>query len=236
MIISLLFVTLGNIMGFIPVTAQLDSLDQTLLVQQIITPVDELVPAIGGNDSGITIVEFGDYQCIHCSNFNRGVKDLLISEYVDTGQTKFIYKDFPINDRETGLSTLAAEASYCAAEQNKYWEYHDILFRNAKRDSNNDWVNLENLKEFAADVGVSNGTQFESCLNSHKYVRLVNDNEVLARTLEITSTPSFIIAKTNGNGIETTANNLVFIIGEHPHTVFGETISLMNNNMNNSNS
>ena len=200
-LVSLLSITLVlifvNMVGFEPTTAQVESLEQTFLARQIITPVDELVPSIGENDSGIAIVEFGDYQCIHCSNFNRNVKDLLISEYVDSGQASFIYKDFPVNDKEIKLSTLAAEASYCAAEQNKYWEYHDELFRNTKRDANQNWVNLENLNEFAANVGVVNGTQFESCLNSHKYLQLVKDNEVLARTLQISSTPSFIIANTN---------------------------------------
>ena len=215
--------------GLVPIKAQLESLDQTSLAQQVINPVDDSVPYLGENGSEIVIVEFGDYQCIHCSNFNRDVKDLLMSEYVDTGQAKFIYKDFPINDKETKLSTLAAEASYCAAEQDKYWEYHDELFRNVKRDSDKDWVNLENLREFASAVGVVNGTQFESCLNSHKYVELVNENELLARTLEIPSTPSFIIAKMNDNGTATAAGNLILVIGEHPYTTFGETISLIDN-------
>jgi protein-disulfide isomerase len=234
--VSLLAITLvlvfGTIVGFESARAQVDSLEQPSLAQQIINPVDELVPSAGGNNSGITIVEFGDYICIHCSNFNRDVKDLLISEYVDSGQANFIYKDFPVNDRETKLSTLAAEASYCAAEQDKYWEYHDELFRNTKRDTNQNWVNLENLKEFAANVGVVNGSQFESCLNSHKYVQLVKDNELLARTLEIPSTPSFVIANTNSTSVgsatrNSTAPTLILMVGEQPHTVFGEAIAIV---------
>jgi protein-disulfide isomerase len=162
----------------------------------------------------------------------REVKDLLISEYVDSGQANFIYKDFPVNDRETKLSTLAAEASYCAAEQDKYWEYHDELFRNTKRVINQNWVNLENLKEFAANVGVVNGSQFESCLSSHKYVQLVKDNELLARTLEIPSTPSFVIANANSTSVGSATGNsaaptLILVVGEQPHTVFGEAIALV---------
>jgi protein-disulfide isomerase len=224
--------------GVESVRAQLESPDQSSIARQIINPVDELVPSIGRNDSGITIVEFGDYQCIHCSNFNRNVKDLLISKYVDSGQANFIYKDFPVNDGETKLSTLATEASYCAAEQDKYWEYHDELFRNTKRDINQNWVNLENLKEFAANVGVVNGSQFEGCLNSHKYVQLVKDNELLARTLEIPSTPSFVIANANSTNVGSATGNstipsLILIVGEQPDTVFGEAISLVKDISNN---
>lgn len=219
--------------GLVAVYAQSEASEQNELIRQIISPVEDFVHLIKANDSDVIIVEFGDYQCNHCANFNRNVKDLLISEYVDTGEASFMYKDFPVNDGEDELSTLAAEASYCAAEQGKYWEYHDELFRNTIRDSNQNWVTLENLNEFAINVGVANDAQFQACLNSHKHVQLVKENELLARTLELPSTPSFAITSTNGSAI---SPNLILMAGEHPHTDFGEAISQlrdMNNNSNN---
>ncbi|MGH9975677.1 MAG: DsbA family protein [Nitrososphaeraceae archaeon] len=222
--------------GFISTFAQLESVNQSPLIQRIVNPVDEMVPIIETNDSKIVIVEFGDYQCIHCANFNMNDKDLLISEYVDTGQASYMFKDFPVNDRDDKLSTLAAEASYCAAEQNMYWEYHDELFRNTERNTNQNWVTIENLNEFAKNIGVDDGRDFEDCLNSHKYLRLVEENESLAMDLGLPSTPSFII--TNANGTSTTNNNtkfdenMILMIGEHPYTDFGEAIAQIND-MNN---
>jgi protein-disulfide isomerase len=44
---------------------------------------------------------------------------------VDAGKVRFLFKDYPINDLSDRASLIAAEASYCAADQGKYWEYHD---------------------------------------------------------------------------------------------------------------
>ncbi len=226
---------------FLSTYAQIGSVEQSQIIQGITNPVDEMVPIIRTNDSSdIIIVEFGDYKCIHCADFNRNVKDLLISEYVNTGQAGYMYKDFPVNDKDDSkLSTLAAEASYCAAEQDKYWEYHDMLFRNTQRNSNPNWITIENLNEFARNVGIENTMKFNACLSSHRYLQLVEENELLARELGLPSTPSFII--TNSNGTSTSNDNtkleesLIFMIGEHPYTDFGEAIAqirdINNNNV-----
>ncbi len=74
------------------------------------------------------------------------------------------------------MSTLAAEASYCAAEQNKYWQYHDEIYRNYKGE-NTGWISKESLIDFAKKVGVNNIEQFSSCLDSHKYNQVVMKND-----------------------------------------------------------
>ncbi|MDQ4073568.1 MAG: DsbA family protein, partial [Thermoproteota archaeon] len=116
--------------------------------------------ALGSNNATITVVEFGDYQCPYCARFNVETKDDLIANYIDTGIVKFVFKDFILNDLpQDKLSTLAAEASYCAAEQNKYWEFHDEVYRNSEGE-NTGWLSKEALIGFANTVQIQNIDQF----------------------------------------------------------------------------
>ena len=64
--------------------------------------------------------------------FNTKTMPIIVSNILEKGKAKFVFKDFPITDNiENGmLSSLAAEATYCAADQGKYWEFHNELFRN----------------------------------------------------------------------------------------------------------
>ncbi len=80
-------------------------------------------PPLGSANANVTIVEFSDYQCPFCAKAELTLKQIL-QDY--EGKVKIYYRDFPLNFHK--LSYQAAEASKCAGEQGKYWEYHDILF------------------------------------------------------------------------------------------------------------
>ena len=110
-----------------PSTA-LNKQDNSEVIQRIIAPISENVPVLAseGGSSNVTMVEFGDYQCQYCARFHNETKDQIMNNFVNTGKLRFVFKDFVINDLPTDrASTLAAEASYCAADQGKYWQYHD---------------------------------------------------------------------------------------------------------------
>lgn len=148
-------------------------------------------PALGSPDARVTIVEFGDYQCTWCHRWHESTKDSIISDYVDTGKVRFLFKDFPINDKADRASSLASEASYCAADQGKYWDYHDVLYNNWDGE-NTGWVTSESLKGFASDIDLD-GIQFAQCLDSGKYASLVSQNYNLAASVGLNATPSFIV-------------------------------------------
>ena len=163
------------------------------IINTILQPIDHNASALGTGKSKVTLIEFGDYQCQFCARFDRETKDLIINNFVDTGMIHFLFKDFVINDRPSDkLSTLAAVGSYCAAEQGKYWPYHDEVYRNSKGE-NTDWVSKNSLTQFAVYAGISNVKKFSACLDSKKYESLVVTNDNLARSLGLTSTPTFII-------------------------------------------
>ena len=82
---------------------------------------------MGNPDAMITIVEFGDYQCTFCYKFHDETMKKINDKYIETENVNFVYRDFPLNGKQ---SILASEASYCAQKQNKFWEYHDVLYNN----------------------------------------------------------------------------------------------------------
>ena len=86
-------------------------------------------PILGNQNAPITILEWGDYQCTFCYKFHQNTLELIYDEHIKTGKVKLVFKDFPLNGPD---SILAAEASYCAQDQEKYWQYHDELYKNWK--------------------------------------------------------------------------------------------------------
>jgi protein-disulfide isomerase len=189
------------------------------IIQKLYNPVVQNASALGSSMADITIIEFADYQCQSCAKFYREVRDDMLRNFVNTGQVRFLFKDFiPNNDMTTAVdeaSTLAAEASYCAAEQGKYWEYHNKLYQNAENE-NIQWVTIDKLKQIANNAGIGNLMQFSDCLESHKHSKTVNENDNLARSIGLQSTPTFIL-------LSNTTQPLA-IQGSQPYAIFEQAI------------
>jgi protein-disulfide isomerase len=145
-------------------------------------------PVFGATNAQISIVEFGDYQCTFCYKFHQNTFNNIQIEYIDSGKVNYVYRDFPLNGHD---SVLAAEASYCAGDQGKYWSYHNLLFNNWAGE-NTGWININSLIKFAtkANLDIS---EFNKCLDTHKYYQKVMDNESYANKIGINATPSFLI-------------------------------------------
>ena len=197
--------------------------DTQQLISNLTTAVIPGAEAIGDNNATINIIEFGDYQCPFCARFNQETKDDLVSKYVDTGIVRFGFKDLVINDLpKDKLSTLSAEASYCAAEQNKYWDYHDEVYRNS-RGENTGWISTDSLVGFAKNVNMPNISQFTDCLNSHKFNQLVAQNDMFSKDLGLASAPTFLILKDN-------STKIAALEGAQPIKVFDDVIAQLLNN------
>ncbi len=103
-------------------------------------------------------------------------------------------------------SLWAAEASECAAEQDAFWEFHDLLYENQSGAE----FSKDNLKLFAETLGLDQET-FDQCLDSGKYTAVVQQEVELSRQLDVQSTPVFLI-----NGVQ--------IIGAQPYESFEQVI------------
>ncbi|MCI0477574.1 MAG: DsbA family protein [Anaerolineales bacterium] len=106
--------------------------------------------------------------------------------YVKTGIVRYGYQHMAFLGPE---SRWAAEASECAAEQGRFWEYHDRLFTSQ---GSAGAFSKENLKKFAADLRLDT-TKFNTCLDSGKFASLVDKETTNLQSLGVESTPSFLI-------------------------------------------
>jgi protein-disulfide isomerase len=189
------------------------------MIKQISNPSYINAPVLGSNKAKVLLVEFGDYRCHFCARFHRYAIGSLIRNFVDTGQVRFLFKDFIVNDKPGDTtSMLAAIASYCAADQGKYWPYHNEVYNNSKGE-NVAWVNPGVLKQFATNVKIPDINKFSSCLDSHTHADIVEQNNKLAGNMGLQATPSFILISTSKLEPEP-----FLIEGARPYSVFQQVI------------
>lgn len=151
-------------------------------------------PILGDPSAPITIVEFGDYQCHQCYNWFHNTKPAIVENYIETGKANLVFVDLAFLGRD---SPKAAQASYCAEDQEMYWEYHDILYMSQESKIDNGWANTERLKAFAFGLGLD-VELFDSCLDSGKYSKRVQYNIQQARDHGVRGTPGFFIVGPDG--------------------------------------
>lgn len=128
------FVNGRLIAGAVPFTQFKTIIDEELSGNASATVTREDVevgnlPVLGNLSAKVTLVEFSDYQCPFCARHFTQTEPQIIKEYIDTGKVKFYYRDFPLSQIHPGAQK-AAEAARCAGDQNKYWQYHDLIFQN----------------------------------------------------------------------------------------------------------
>lgn len=145
--------------------------------------------AAGDPDAPIKITEYSDYQCPYCARFVEQTEEQLVQTYVASGQVYFVFRSFGLYIGPE--SQAAAEAAYCAGDENKYWQYHDILFANNTGENVGDYTTRK-LQAFAEALELDM-TAFNSCLSSGKYTERVTQDGVDGQAAGITATPSFVI-------------------------------------------
>ena len=166
---------------------------------------------MGDPDAPITITEYSDYRCSHCGAFVLDTEPLLIKDYIKTGKVKFVYRS--MGGWLSEQSLLAAEASYCAGEQNKFWEYHDILFANQGAS-----LEMTNFMAWAEAVGLDTET-FRKCMDEKRYQARADQDAQDGNALGVQGTPTFFLTYTL-DGVEKTR----VIQGAQPFESFQQEI------------
>ena len=151
-------------------------------------------PILGEPSAPITIVEFGDYQCHQCYNWFHNTKPAIVEDYIETGKVNLVFVDLAFLGRD---SPIASQASYCAEDQEMYWEYHDTLYNFQDSKIDGGWANSERLKAFASSLELDMDL-FNSCLDSGKYSKRVQYNIQQARDHGVRGTPGFFIVGPDG--------------------------------------
>jgi len=206
----------------IPVIVSILVLGTIGLTQQVFAPsmmvgdfdVSMAAPLEGSVDAPVTIIEFGDFQCPKCDLWFQTEKITIKNDYINTGKVNLYFVDFAFLGDD---SNSAAEASYCADEQGKYWEYHSRLY-NTQGGINEGWASPANLKQFASDVRLD-PMKFNSCLDSGKYADRVSHNTSVGALHGVQGTPAFFIIGPDGS--------MERIDGPQPSAIFADVIDSM---------
>jgi protein-disulfide isomerase len=144
----------------------------------------------GNPKAPVMIVEFSDYQCPYCHQVEPTVKEVL-TKYGD--KVSLSYRDFPLTQIHS-QAMISAEASRCALEQGKFWEYHDQLFTASK-------LEKDALIEYARNLKLDD-KQFGSCLTAEKYKADIDKDEQAGKKAGVNGTPGFFINGVFLNGAQ----------------------------------
>jgi len=157
-------------------------------VVNVVDAIGENRPEKGNSASGISIVEFSDFQCPACAVAFSSVGEFL-KTYGD--QVHFVYRHFPITELHPNAMP-AAYASEAAGKQGKFWEVHDWLFTNQSA-----WetaaVDADYLfEQFGEEISLDRD-QFSNDYLSDEVRNAVSNDHAEARNLGVSSTPTFFI-------------------------------------------
>jgi protein-disulfide isomerase len=157
-------------------------------------------PSIGGRSAPVTIVEFSDFQCPFCRAAENSLKQVR-QKYGD--QVRLVYMDFPLGFHPHAMD--AARAARCAADQDKFWQFHDALFLDQKK------LDPDNLQQTAAKLGLDRA-KFNACFTNDKQNAGIRQDMAEGNSLGVTGTPTFFI-----NGRE--------LVGAQPAPKFNDVIN-----------
>lgn len=189
-----------------PTAAPAQGMPQNLTVR------GDAIHVLGKSDAPLTMVEFTDYQCPFCGRFEANTFPEIKKNYIDTGKLRLIVRDLPLEGLHP-YALKAAQASHCAADQGKFWEMKDLLFKNQNK------LDADSLNGYAtAGLGL-NGDTFKKCMADGKHLKEIAAEAGYAQSLGLTGTPSFIIGKTEGDAVKGRV-----VVGALPYENFAAVI------------
>ncbi len=197
-------------LAFLFIWPSLKPIGQVLPAPEIAYPNAEF-NAVGDPAAPIKIEEYADFQCPHCGTFFRNTEKLLMDNYIANGTVYFVFKAV---DYLGVASGEAAEAAYCAGDQNKFWEMQATIFTNQGLEA----LSERRFAAYAEQVGL-NMDEYNACYNSNKYADLVAQNVEDAMAVGAESTPSFIMTYVVNGETKTKT-----IQGAQPYDVFVQEI------------
>ncbi len=143
-------------------------------------------PMLGNQNAKVTMIEFSDYRCPACRDFEEQTWPLIKQAYVDTGKLRFVYRDYPLESLHPGATNVAATVN-CAGEQGRFWEFHDAFYHEQS-----------NISEALVDRLVKqygmNKSVLDACRKSgRQHEEIARDVQDAVRNGEVSGAPTFFI-------------------------------------------
>ena len=153
---------------------------------------------MGSPDAPVKIDVYEDFQCSACANYTFEIEKQIIEELIPTGQVYYVFHQYPfLDDRSTQKeSDQAANASMCALEQGRFWDYHDMLYANQSGENLTGFSD-KRLVAFAETLGLD-VKAFEDCFDENRYQADIDKDLAEGAALGVTGTPSVFV---NGTAV-----------------------------------
>lgn len=145
----------------------------------------------------VHVIEFADFQCPYCRQAAVSILPQLEKDYVNAGKVTLEYKHFLVVDRNSGdqESHLAAYAVECANDQDKFWDFYQIVFNNQKGENEGNFKTPK-LEALASGLPGIDQARFNTCLESQQFKAVVDGDQKEGTARGVTGTPTFFVNDT----------------------------------------
>lgn len=149
--------------------------------------------ALGDPDAPVVIQVFEDFQCPACKGYTEQIETQVIDTYVASGQVRYEFYQYPFLDDRFGggESDAAANASMCANEQDRFWDYHDLLYANWNGENQGAFSD-QRLMAFAESLSMDMDA-FEACFDENRYQDVIDEHLAEGNRLGVQGTPSVFV-------------------------------------------
>jgi protein-disulfide isomerase len=190
-ILAVVLVIVG-VFSFNPIKSALTPVGEFIRITPVSRPQAD-GRAFGNPNAPVKIDVYEDFQCPVCQRYSQEIEPQVINTYVASGQVYYVFRQFAFID--TGLATQeshqAANASMCAADQNRFWDYHDLVFANWNGENQGN-LSDKKLIAFADSLGLDM-TKFNQCFKADRYKADIAADIQAGQAIGVTGTPSIAI-------------------------------------------
>jgi protein-disulfide isomerase len=144
--------------------------------------------SLGDANAPVVVEEYADFQCPACGQFARTTLREIEEKYVKNGKVRVIFNHYAFIGEE---STRAAEASECANDQGKFWEYADTLFNNQAGENQGAFSDAK-LEGFAQQLGL-NMDQYGQCMTQRPHLSKIQSSTQSGSQRGVNSTPTLLV-------------------------------------------
>lgn len=147
---------------------------------------------IGSADAPVEIVEYADFQCPACANFDQVQWPDVKARLIDTGKLRLRYRDYPLDEIHP-QARIAAHAAACADDQGRFWQMKNGIYSRQ-----NDWAFKSGSKpydvlgEIAGAVG-ADVNAWQACMKAGTHAARIEASHAEALRVGAPSTPTFLI-------------------------------------------
>lgn len=152
----------------------------------------EKQPALGSKDAPVKIVEFADFKCPSCKEFDQKIFPVLKKDFIDNKIVQYYFINSPILSQDSRTAAMASEAVY-SQNPKAFWKYYDAIFAYQKNEHLN-WATSDYLVQIAKQSNIQvDYDKLKKDINNKIFVQAVKDDEAIGRKLGINSTPTIYI-------------------------------------------